>query len=126
MIKWLVAVKPLKSAVMVFRTSHMDYHPVSITINGETIKQMTWHRHLGLQLDDVLSWSPQVDYVCNKLSQRIGLLHRFRRQLSSPIIRDIYVATAMPVADYACVVWGPGIKKSDCGKLERVHRRTAI
>ena len=125
MTKWLVAVNPLKSAVIVFFTSRMDYHPVCITINGETIKQTTCHRHLGLQLDESLSWSPHVDYVCKKLSQRIGLLHRFRRQLSSPTIRDIYVATAMPVADYACVVGGPGIKKSDCEKLERVHRRAA-
>ena len=123
--KWLVTVNALKSAVMVFRTSHMAHASISLSINGELIKQVTVHRHLGLQLDECLTWSAHAAHVICKLSQRIGLLHRLRRRLPPPAIRDIYISTLLPVADYACIVWGPGLRKGDCAKLEKVHRRAA-
>ena len=37
----------------------------------------------------------------------------------------MYIATVLPVAEYSCLVWGPGLRKDDSIKLERVHRRAA-
>ena len=67
--KLLVTVNALKSAVMVFRTSHMAHASISLSINGELIKQVTVHRHLGLQLDECLTWSAHAARVICKLSQ---------------------------------------------------------
>ena len=123
--KWLVTVKTLKSAVMVFRLSHVAHASISLSINGELIKQVTVHRHLGLQLDECLTRSAHAAHVICKLSQRIGLLHRLRCRLPPPAIPDIYSSTLLPVADYACIVSGAGLRKGDCAKLEKVHRRAA-
>ena len=70
-------------------------------------------------------WSAHAAHVICKLSQRIGLLHRLRCRLPPPAIRDIYISTLLPVADYACIVWGPSLREGDCAKLEKVHRRAA-
>ena len=110
---------------MVFCTPRMAHPSISLYINAEPIKQVLVHRHLGLQLDECLTWSVHAAYVIRKLSQRIGLLHRFHSRLSLPAIWDIYIFTLLPVADYACIVWGPGLRKSDSAKLEKVHRRAA-
>ena len=66
--KWLVSVNALKSAVMVFRTPRMAHPPISLYINAEPIKQVLVHRHLGLQLDECLTWSAHAAYVIQKLS----------------------------------------------------------
>ena len=72
-----------------------------------------------------MTWSAHAGYVIRKLSQRIGRLHRLRSRLSPPAIRDIYISTLLPITDYACIMWGPGLRKSDSAKLEKVHRRAA-
>ena len=125
MFTWLVSVNALKSAVMVFRTPRMARPSISKLVCGDVIKQTSVHRHLGLHLDECLTWSAQVSHVTSKASQRIGLLHRLCHKLSSVIIRAIYLATVQPITDYACLVWGPGLRKGDSTRLERVHRRAA-
>ena len=123
--KWLVTVNPLKSALMVFRTQRMSRPSLSISIAGTSITQKDVHRHLGVFFDECLSWSAHCDVIRKKLSQRIGLLHRLRHQLSPPTIRDVYLSCLQPVADYASLVWGPGLRQGDAEKLERIQRRAA-
>ena len=92
---------------------------ITISVGGDVIEQTAVHRHLGLQLDECLTWSAHTEHVVKKMSQRIGLLHRLRHQLSRVIIRDIYIATVLPVAEYSCLVLGPGLRKGDSIKLEQ-------
>ena len=115
----LVSINAVKSAVMVFHSPRMVRPSITISVGGDVIKQTAVHRHPGLQLDECLTWSAHTEHVVKKMSQRIGLLHRLHHQLSRVIIRDIYITTVLPVAEYSCLVWGPGLRKGDSIKLEQ-------
>ena len=94
MTTWLVSINAVKSAVMVFHSPRMVRPSVTISVGGDAIEQTAVHRHLSLQLDECLTWSAHTEHVVKMMSQRIGLLHRLRHQLSRVIIRDIYASTS--------------------------------
>ena len=96
----------------------------NVHIEDAVLPQMSSHRHLGLVLNESLSWSSHVDAVVLKASQQLGLLFRLRSQLPRLVLRDLYTIGIRPVLEYALVVWA-GLSKSDHCRLERVNRRAA-
>ena len=94
-----------------FPDASMARPSISISVCGDVIKQTSVHRHLGLHLDECLTWSAQVSHVTSKASQRIGLLHRLCHKLFSVVIRAIYLATVQSITDYASLVWGQVFEK---------------
>lgn len=53
--------------------SKLDTSPI-VHINGNPVSTVDNARLLGLEIDTKLSFSPHIEYVCKKLSQRIGVL----------------------------------------------------
>ena len=86
----LVSVNALKSAVVLFCTRKMVYHTLSVHVDGKPIPQTPIHRHLGLHLDEYLSGSAHMTSIVNKVLSNLGLLFRLRKQLSRPVVRNIY------------------------------------
>ena len=121
---WLVSVNALKSAVVLFRTRKMVYHTLSVHVDGKPIPQTPIHRHLGLHLDEYLSWSAHTTSIVNKVSSKLGLLFRLRKQLSRPVVRDIYRTCVVPAIEYSSLAWS-GMGKRNAQLLDRVHRCAA-
>ncbi len=65
---------PIKTEEIIFENIH--FTPVPITINSKPIKQSSSFKYLGVYVDSALSWSTHVDYICNKVQQRIYFLRR--------------------------------------------------
>ena len=44
-------------------------------------------KYLGVLLDNTLSWGPDrvVEYICNKISSRLGILRRAKANLSNAL-----------------------------------------
>ena len=82
----LVSINAVKSAEMAFHSPRMVRPSITISVGGDFIEQTAVHRHDGLQLDECLTWSAHTEHVVKQMSQRIGLLHRLRHQVSRVII----------------------------------------
>ena len=121
---WLLSVNTLKSAVMVLRSAKMPPVPLDVSIDGQMLPQVSTHRHLGLVVDEHLTWSAHVQSVTAKVSQRLGLLWRLRNRLSGLVLRELYTTCIRPVIEYSSVVWS-GISSTDSVKLERLNRKAA-
>ena len=121
---WLVSVNALKSAVVLFRTRKMLPHTLAVSVDGTPIRQKSVHRHLGLHLDEHLSWSAHTSTIVNKVSSKLGLMFRLRKQLTSTVIRDVYQTCVLPVVEYGSLAWS-GMGKTNAQLLDRVHRRAA-
>ena len=121
---WLLSVNSAKSAVMVLRSSKMRHFSVGTSIGGQVLPQVSTHRHLGLILHECLSWSPHIQSVVTKVSQRLGLLFRLRNQLPALVTRELYVTCIRPVLEYSSIVWS-GLSQTDSSRLERLNRRAA-
>ena len=91
---------------------------------GNPFTQVTRHRHLGVTLNERLSWKDHVHDVIQKSAKKVGLLRRLGRQLSSTVVRDLYVFSIMPGIEYGSNVWS-GLSSSDAASSERFNRSAA-
>ena len=102
---WLLSVNTLKSAVMVLRSAKMPPVPLDVSIDGQMLPQVSTLHHLGLVVDENLTWSAHVQSVTAKVSQRLGLLWRLRNRLSGLVLRELYTTCIRPVIEHSSVVW---------------------
>ena len=121
---WSLTVNIEKTGLLILRRKGMQPISLSITLSGKTIKQVSKHKHLGLLLNSTLTWRDQVDTICSKAAQRIGLLYRLRRRLSKLALRSVYLTAVRPILEYAQLAWS-GLSATDNRKLERLQRRAA-
>ena len=80
------------------------------------LKVVTIAIHLGLELDDKLSFDVHVDQLCKKLSRRIAVLRKIRSYLSLQQRISFYNVMIRSIINYVSVVWTTCSKES----LERV------
>ena len=113
-----------QSAVMVIRSKRKPPVSLSVSIKGCILPQTHFHRHLGLVVNDTLTWSTHVDSIVSKASSRIGLLRRLKCSTSPLVVRDLYLYCVRPVIEYAQVAWA-GLSAIDEKHLERINRSAA-
>jgi len=107
-------------AMIVTSSSKMSKLPdhLSININGSQIETVPSEKLLGVYIDPTLTWSTHIDYICKKISQRLGILRRIRHNLTYGARLAFYNCLILSLMDYCCVVWGNTSK----GNLDRIHR----
>jgi len=91
---------------------------LNITINESIIKTIKSEKLLGVVFDQNLSWSDHIDYVCKKITQRLGILRRIKHYLTLEARLACYNCLIQSLMEYCCVVWGNASKD----KIDRIHR----
>ena len=72
------------------------------------IPQVRTQEHLGLVLNESLTWSDHISSVYTACSRMIGILRRLDGTIRSPAMKRIYTAVIRPRMEYACPVWSGG------------------
>ena len=83
--------------------------------------------HLGVVLDENLSWKDHVEYVSSKVSRRLGRFSCIWSCLTLETSKQVYTSLLQPLYDYADVAWGKsqrGVAKSYTVQLELYYGRT--
>ena len=75
-------------------------------------KRVQTFKYLGIILDSNSSWSSHTDYLCNKVSSRIGILEHIMAYITLPSGQTVYMTTIQPLFDYCGVVWDTCSKTS--------------
>ena len=57
-------------------------------------------KYLGVILDSCLTWKPHIEYMCNKLRPKIGLLSRLRHILPCKELCMIYMTLIQSIIDF--------------------------
>ena len=89
--------------------------------NGTNIELVHSHKHLGLILNDTVTWNDHIDYITTKTSKRIGILRSLRFRLSRDCLPTIYIAHIPSILEYCDVVWD-GCTAAQSHGLERLQR----
>lgn len=97
---------------------------LDIHIDDTPIPQANSHKHLGLVLNNKLSWSDHVEHIRSKAAKKVGLLRRIRKRLPSLVLRTLYITCIRPTLEYASGAWG-GVGTHDADRLERLQRSAA-
>ena len=69
--RWHLSVHPAKTVCMVLRSMGMPPCQLNIKINDNHITQVTRHRHLGVTLNERLSWKDHVHDLINKSAKKV-------------------------------------------------------
>ena len=122
--KWLLTVNVEKLAVLAFCQPHSKPIDLSITLNGSLIPQVSSHHHLGVLVNDRLTWCDHIQAIISKAAKRIGILRRYRVRLPALSIQCVYCLSVRPVLEYASLVWS-GLSKVSADCLESIQRKAA-
>ena len=122
--RWHLSVNHQKSELLVIRSRNTKPVPINLCLDRVVIPQVSTRKHLGLQLNEFLSWSPHVRYISTGACRKLGLLRRLRKRLSPLIVQQLYCSSVRPTMEYASLAWC-GLSNRDADVLERVQRRAA-
>ena len=67
--KWLVTLNATKTVSMTFSISSKKTD-LNLALNNVEIEKKICHKHLGIILNDRLSWKDHIDFVCKKSKQK--------------------------------------------------------
>ena len=118
---------PLKSATEVYfsRRNNLPYVP-SLIFNNTVITSLDFQKHLGLVLDNKLSFDVHLSEKVNKANKLIGLIKRLRSKVPRHTLLDIYRAFIRPHLDYGDIIYdNPGCSNFS-QRLESIQYNAAL
>ena len=93
------SMNPIKTEEVIFGT--VQHTPALVIIHDKPIKQSASFKYLGIHVDSVFCWSHHVDYICNKVQQRIYFLRRLRSfGASEDILHQFFTSTIQSILQY--------------------------
>ena len=113
-----------KTKVVDFASStkrrHLDYQPRPLTVDGNSIENISEFKYLGIWLDRSLSFNRQAREATTKGARYVAQINRIirtTRGLTGELTRRLYVAVAVPKMTYAADVWFTPIRNTGRGRL---------
>ena len=97
---------------------------LQLTLNGNIMKQINEVKHLGLYIDENLTWKSHCDFLSKKISQKLGLFKRLRTFLPLHVISNLYFPLIQSLIDYGITLWG-NCAKSYLSLIQKLQNRTA-
>ena len=97
------------------------FHP-NLSFNDQPIERSVAHKHLGLTLDEKLSFTNCINDKINKTLKGVGLL----RKLSTLLSRQSYKSFIRPHLDYGDVIYDQPLNESLSNRIESVQYKAAL
>ncbi len=76
-----------------------------IEMGGNTIEQTETYKYLGVLIDEKLSWKPQIEKMCSKLSSACGIISKVRYVLDRNSLMLIYNSLIESRLRYGILSW---------------------
>ena len=95
---------------------------LTLSVNGQKVKQVDKIKFLGVIIDNQLSWNDQIKYVENKLMSTIVLIKRIKKFIPSSHYFKIYHSLFISHLTYGISCWG-GICPSKLIKMFNIQKR---
>lgn len=97
---------------------------MNISIDNESISNVSHQKLLGIIIDKTLSWDKQIDSVCLNITRRITLLKMLSKYVDRKHLEQYYNAYILPIFDYGCMVWGQ-CSAYNINRLLKLQKRAA-
>ena len=96
-----------KTELVIFRTkSKKTDKKMNFRICGQKIKFLNKTKHLGIILDEHLTFKSHLENLKFKLNRGNGLLSKIRYYVKKDLLRTIYYALFDSHLRYGCQIWG--------------------
>ena len=123
--QWLVQFNPTKTKYLIFskKLERQQYQP--LYLQNKELTEVETHKHLGLTLNNTLTWDTHVNKICTEASRRIASIKRLPNSITPLTKLHIYCTFIRPVLEYGNVIFDNcSAKVSE--ELESTQRQAAI
>ena len=100
-------------------------HPPLI-FNGSIVKKSPVQKHLGVFLDEKLSFNHHLKFIIDKATKSIGILRKLRSFVNRPSLLTIYKSFIRSHLDYADVVYDQPHNACFSDKIESIQYNAAL
>ena len=110
---------------VIFSTKLKKFCHPSLRFNNN-VSQASSQKHLGLSLDNRLTFDEHLTNVSNKISKTIGLLRKLHNILPRPALLTIYKCFIRSHLDYGDIIYDQAYNLSFHQKLESIQYNAAL
>ncbi len=126
--QWLYANKLTlnvkKTKLMIFGTKNklrdIPQDQVDLILNNEKIELVRTFKYLGVQLDNMLTFEPHIDYIYRKSCQKLGAIKKCHNVITTKLANMLYKSLILPLLDYCDIAYTHANQKS-INKLQLVQ-----
>ena len=118
---------PSKQAqeVIFSRKTKKGYHP-PLAFNNNNVSETNSLKHLGVVLDNRLSFEDHLKMILNKVNKSIGLLRKLQNILPRSAVLTIYKSFIRPHLDYSDIIYDQAYNASFYPKLELLQYNACL
>ena len=117
--------KKLAQEVIFSRKKQSQSHP-TISLNNIHVERASYHKHLGIILDEKHNFKQHTDNAILKFDKGISVIKKLRRGLPRKSLITICKVFLRPLIDYGDIIYGQPQNESFCEKLESVQYKAAL
>lgn len=77
-----------------------------LQLNDTCIANVKKQKLLGIYIDENLTWTAHIDYLCTVISSKISLLWQLSAYVPVDIQKLFYQGYILPLLDYGSITWG--------------------
>ena len=115
---------PVKNESFIVTTKiNKPVHPPIFMLNQQ-IKDVQFHKHLGVYLSTDCSWHTPIDYIKGKARTRINVMRKFKYTLDRKSLETIFITFMRPILEYADVIWD-NCTQQEKNELEKIQLEAA-
>ena len=118
---------PSKQAqdIIFSRKTKKEYHP-PLAFNNNNVSEINSQKHLGVVLDNRLSFEDHLKMILNKVNKTIGLLRKPHNILTRSALLTIYKRFIRPNLDYGDIIYDQAYNASFPEKLELLQYNACL
>ena len=111
---------------VIFSRKTSKYNHPNLRFNNSIVQKVNYQKHLGLVLDERLSFNHHLKDKFSKANKGIGVLRKLFHYLPRSSLLTIYKSFIRPHLDYADVIYDQPNNESFCDKIESIQYNAAI
>ena len=127
--KWKMSFNPDPSKqaqeVIFSRKVNKVHHP-PLLFNNSTIQQIASQKHVGIHLDEELTFKHHINEKINKANRSIGIIRKLNNILPRSALLTIYRSFIRPHHDYGDVIYDQPENESFSSKIESVQYNASL
>ena len=103
--KWLVTMNPSKTCSMTFSIKKDKLNHPILSMSGCPIEEVVTHTHLGLNLQNNMSWKSNIFSVYEKAFKRLNMLKLLKFKINRSTLACLYKSLIRPIMEYRDIIW---------------------
>ena len=94
-----------------------------VIMDGNIIKEVKTHKHLGMIFSNTLSWNLHIDEVCIKCKKRLDVMKSLKFKINRKSLEMFYNYFIRPILEYGNVLF-VGSPQQDLNKLNLIEKES--